>query len=209
MVRLAIASALVLWLSHTFERTFVQSMIPAFGAAILALDGNFTLLGIDISRDDGPNETLRIRANLAHPIKVAGRTLLPFGWGPMPEGGFQLTLALGGVLQYCALMLIVVLAWPAMRAWEFALRILIAAPLMAILLLIDVPFTVLAELWGAIHRNIDPQIFQPLMIWSRFLMGGGGLVLALLMAGIAIGLGARWSRMRDSHRPSQHHPEIA
>jgi hypothetical protein len=191
LARLLAAAALVLWLSHSFQRAFVKPLIPAFSTALRILNIDFTILGIDVS-EDGPNETLRFRANLAHPIEIAGRRLSPFGWGSIPEGGYQVNLTLGGILQYCALTLILVLAWPARHAREFAVRLLSVLPLMGILLLIDVPFTVLAELWNAIHAGVDPHGFQPLMIWSRFLMGGGGLMLALLAAALAIALARRW-----------------
>jgi hypothetical protein len=35
-----------------------------------------------------------------------------------------------------------------------------------------------------------PNALQPLMIWSRFLMGGGGLALGVLFGGLAIALAA-------------------
>jgi hypothetical protein len=190
--RLLIASALVLWLTHAFGRALVEPMLPVFTRAIAALDGDFKILATDITQE-GPSETVRFRANLARPVEVGGRTFYPFGWGATPVGGFQVTITVGGVLQYCALAIILVCAWPVARAREYCLRLAIIAPLMAVLLLVDVPLTVPGEMWNLIRADAEPDGFQPLMIWSRFLMGGGGHALGILFGGHSIALSARLS----------------
>jgi hypothetical protein len=188
---------LVLWLAHAFGRALVAPMLSVFGSVIPVLDDEFTILATDIS-EEGPNEAVRFRANLARPIDVGGRTLYPFGWGEIPAGGVQVTITVGGILQYCALMVILVFAWPVVRAREYCLRIAIAAPLMAVLLLVHVPFTVLAELCSWTRMESTPSGLQPLMIWSRFLMGGGGLALGIFFGGLAIAVAARLSVDRQT-----------
>jgi len=194
LARLLIASALVLWLAHAFERALVEPMLPVFSSVIPALDDEFTILATDIS-EDGPSKAVRFRVNLARPVDVGGRTLYPFGWGTIPAGEFQVTITVGGVLQYCVLVFVLIFAWPVLRAREYCLRVAIAAPLMAVLLLVHVPLTVLAELWHGIRAETDPGGLQSLMIWSRFLMGGGGLALGVLFGGLAIALAARLSAL--------------
>jgi len=185
-----VASIAVLVLLHAFRRPIVEPMIPVFRAAVRLLATEFIINSAEIVRE-GPKETLRFRANLSMPLKFAGQTLYPFGWrGVVPQGGYQVRVDLGGVLQYCALLLILVLAWPASHVKEFAIRLALSLPLTAILLLIDVPSTVAAELWGVLHREYDPGGFNGWMVWSRFLMGGGGLVIACLMGTLAIAAAA-------------------
>lgn len=184
-VRLGVASILVLWMAHSFQRTLIEPLLPALRATIEYLESDFTILGTDIARE-GPNETIRVRANLASPLYVAGRIVYPMGWNRGTEGWLQVNLTLGGVLQYVSLMLIVVLAWPAQRVSEFIVRIAIALPLITLLLLLHAPFTILADLWFPIHDDYDPHSFWPLLAWSRFLMGGGGIAAALLLAIVAI-----------------------
>ena len=188
IARLLIAAALVFSLSQVFERALVTSLAPVLSHVIEALDGDFTILAADVNR--GPGETLRFRANLTHPLEMRGRIFYPFGWGSKPAGRFQVTVTAGSVLQYCALMLILVVAWPAARPREYGLRAAIGAPLFAVLLLMPVPITVLAELWNLIRAELDPGKLQPLMICSRFLMGGGGLALGLLFGGVTIAVAA-------------------
>jgi len=72
-------------------------------------------------------------------------------------------------------------------------RVTLSPPLIAILLLIDVPFTVAAELWNGLYQDYAPHEICVLMVWSRFLMGGGGYMLAILFAGIAISAANRIS----------------
>jgi hypothetical protein len=129
-----IAGALVLWSAHLLERSLVQRMLPAFNRIIPLVDDEFTILTTDITQD-GANESIRFRLNLSRPIAVGGQTIYPFGWGPIPPGGFQVAIVLGGALQ-------------------------------------------------------------PLMIWSRFLMGGGGLALGILFGGLAIAVAGRTMQLK-------------
>jgi hypothetical protein len=176
---------------HVFQRPIVEPMIPVFRGAVRLLATEFIIDSAEIVRE-GSSETIRFRANLSMPLLVAGRTLYPFGWsGRVPQGAYQVALDLGGVLQYCALLFILVLACPATHVKEFATRLALAAPFSAVLLLIDVPFTVVAELWAALHDQFDPGRFSGWMVWSRFLMGGGGLVLGCLLGALAIAMAHR------------------
>lgn len=156
------------------------------------LDSDLSILAVEIGHE-GPNETVRVRANFSRPIYVAGKSLFPFGWHPGTEGWMEVNLTLGGILQYAAFTIIVVLAWPITKASELALRIAITAPLIALLLLIQVPFMILAEFWFPVHNDIDPHSFWPLLAWSRFLMGGGGVAAAILIGVVAILLARRWA----------------
>jgi hypothetical protein len=184
--RLLAASILVLGVLHAFQRPIVEPMIPVFRTTVRLLATEFIINSAEIVREDA-GETLQFRANLSSPVSFAGRTLYPFGWnGVNAQGGYQVTINLGGVLQYCGLMLILVLAWPAMHVREFVTRVALAAPLSGVLLLVDVPFTVVAELWATLYDEFDPRGFSGWMVWSRFLMGGGGLVLGCLMGVLAI-----------------------
>jgi hypothetical protein len=188
--RLLIAGALVLGCGHVLERPLVQAILPAFNRAIPLIDDEFKILTTDIATE-GPNRTVRFRLNLSRPISVGAKLIYPFGWGAVPAGGFQVTIDLAGVLQYCSLTVMIILAWPVKSWWEYGRRAAISVPLLGLLIFIDVPFTVLAESWGMIHAAADPGAMQPLMIWSRFLMGGGGLVLGILCGAVAVLVCAR------------------
>jgi hypothetical protein len=196
-------------------RFIVEPLVPVFRTVIQALDRRFVITDARLGAQ-GSTEVVRFRANLRAPVTIAGRVVYPFGSNGMPAGGYQVSCDAGGVLLYSALLLIVACAWPARRAQELAVRLLTCIPLVGVLLLIDVPTTVVAELREGVARLVDPGAQSGWMIWSRFLMGGGGIALSILLTVLAINAG-RWfsrppaglrgaaARSRDQHerRPEQ------
>jgi hypothetical protein len=166
----------------------MEPLLPLVSATIKVADSAFTVLTVDINTD-GPNETIRLRADLTAPIIVGGRTFFPFRQGSDQRGWYQVELTVGGAMGYSLLTFIVVFAWPANRWQEWCKRVLISVPLALGLLLVNVATTFPAELWNPIHDDWVPDMAWPLLIWSRVLMGGGGLVLGLLCGAIAIKAG--------------------
>ncbi|MBC7984445.1 MAG: hypothetical protein H7Y02_11380 [Candidatus Obscuribacterales bacterium] len=189
-VRFLVAGAAVLWLGGVFERAIVESSLPLVRAVFEFVDDDFTVLGLDVAHE-GANETLRLKADYSHPIYLegVGTFIYPMNLDPRTAGWLQVNLTVGGLLQYGLLMLIVVLAWPARGIREMLVRLGLSLPLLAVFLLVAAISTLLAELWNPLHQDFAPQEFWPLLAWSRFLMGGGGAMLALVIAGAAI----RWS----------------
>jgi hypothetical protein len=190
--RLLVAAILVLYPLHVLERVIVEPLVPALGEVTGVLDGQFVVTDARIE-GQASNEILRFRANLTRPMEVAGSVVYPFGRNGLPEGGYQVRCSVSGVLLYSGLLLIIVCAWPVRGARELALRLLMCIPLAAALLLIDVPTTVVAELRQIVVMQADPHGLSLWMIWSRFLMGGGGIAMAICFAALAITAGRRYS----------------
>lgn len=201
IVRLATCTLLVLGGIQVLERALVGPLLPTFCSVMSYLDDRFVITDARLVRQ-GANEVVRFRANLARPLLVDSRILYPFGTHGVPEGGLQVTNTAGGVLQLAGLLLILVLAWPARRAVELALRLGIALPVMAALVLLDTPFTAVAELRNGLAIAIDPQTVDNWMLASRFLMGGGGYAMTLLLAAgcIAFADGPWYRALRSTHR---------
>lgn len=199
--RVVLSTALVLGAAHVVERPAVRALIPVFRGVINLIDDNFVFNEIVITQD-GASDVVRFRANLASPLTLDHRIVYPFGWNGTQEGGFQVTYTVGGVLTYSALMLIIVLAWPANGVKEWSVRLLLCAACSSVLLLIDVPTTVLAELWNGLGNMLGSSHVGGWMIWSRFLMGGGGFVIAMVMAAACVLLGRRISDFAADHGPS-------
>ena len=191
--RCAIVAAAVLWGGQLIERPLAQWLAPAIRGVTAFFGDDFTFLDIEVVRD-GERDSLRVRANLSHPLNVGGHVVYPYGWRSQPDGWSQVNLTLKGLFQYAAMLLIVVFAWPAAHALELLRRAALTVPLIVLLLLVQIPPTILAELWFPLHADFDAHSFWPLLAWSRFLMGGGGLAVALLLATVAIGVG------KDSNR---------
>lgn len=203
--RVVLVSALVLWLVHHYQRVIVEPMLPLMSATFSAVQSTFVFQALDIA-DEGVNETLRLRANLAKPINVNGRMFYPIGWNTHEQGGYQITLTVGGALQYSVMTLIVVLAWPCAQWRTLLKRMAIALPLMLTILLLNTTITFTAELWNPIHEQWLPDITWPLLVASKLLMGGGGLLLGLVCGVMAIAMSASGAKsLRVEHHAEQRH----
>jgi hypothetical protein len=192
--RAVVATGLVLALSLSCGKWIVRPLLPMLAATVPRLDERFTVQGVDLL-DDPAGERVELQANLAFPVTVRGTVIEPFGTGDMPPGGFLVTETVGGTLQYVDLLAIIALAWPAMGWREHLARWLSAMPLCFALVVLQLPATFAAELWGGVVEPLAPGLVSPLMVWSRFLMGGGGFALALLFGAIAIAASKRLARM--------------
>jgi hypothetical protein len=193
VTRIAAVAAVTLWLFHSFEREVVTPLLPVI-ETLLGLSEEFKVTRLDLVRHDA-NDTLRIEANLAKPITIGGQTVYP----PSPDseaGSMQAYLSTGGALKYNLLLIIVVCAWPA-QSKEYAVRLALAIPLTVLLFVMTVPLLILGELWSFWYNALAPGEFSPLLAWQKLLHGGGGLLMALVMAAVAI-LGA--ARLCDTHR---------
>jgi hypothetical protein len=189
LIRVAVVGTLVLALAYAGRLALVAPLLPSIAVVVPWMDDEFRILSVDTAQD-GSSESVRIKANLARPIYVGAQVVYPLGSHGQPQGWYQVDLALAGIFIYCVVLLIIVLAWPASRSVEYFARLAVTVPLMGLLLFLDVPFTVLAQLWFPLHSHYQPAAFWPLLAWSRFLMGGGGFVIAAAMALIAIRIGA-------------------
>jgi hypothetical protein len=198
MGRLLAASVLVLVLTHVLERQIVGSLIPLFTRTIGILDGNFVVTDVRLNHE-GLNDTVSFSANLVRPVSMAGQTLYPFGWGDVPPGYAQVDCTLGGVLLYGSVILILSLAWPVRRASEMVWRLLLCVPVLMLTLLVGIPITVIAELWNSFEQDAHVHPLNLWMVWSRFLTGGGGFMLALALSGVVISLATRFGPTPRDH----------
>lgn len=209
LARLAIIGTGVLWLANAYALDAVRLILPLMRAET-ALDGEFRILSLDLDQA-GASPALRIRANLSRPLHVGQSVIYPMGWKPHTAGWYQAESNARGVLQTAVLVLVLVLIWPQRTLRELILRLLIALPLTALLVAIDVPLDLLGNLHDLVLRHADPNGIRPLFVWSKFLEGGGNLVMALASAALAIGFvhqltSARYLRERTSDALSQAAP---
>jgi hypothetical protein len=177
-LRIAVTSAAVLWLVRWCGADLVRRLLPLFADVVTTLDPTFRLLSLDL---DGRDlfASVRLRADLAHAIHVNGYTVVPFGTTQGSAGWYQVNLHALAVLQGAVVLLIAVLAWPAQRPAELGLRLLLSVPVLFVLLMIDAPLQLLGVLQWVAVGYLDPQRAPLLLIWDRFLQGGGNSALAL------------------------------
>lgn len=184
-IRVVLASAIVLSTIHLAQHVVIESMVPSFAATVQGIDDRFVIEDARLAVNSR-SEAVRFRANLARPVRIAGREAYPFGWNGGPRGGIQVTYTVGGTLAYCVLMLIIVVAWPAGSALEVACRLLIVIVFSAAYVLLSVSTTTIAELWNSVYDRLQIHQLCWWMVWSRLLMGGGGFVIAMLLAAAAV-----------------------
>lgn len=201
-IRFLLIAPLVLWSLYGLEYSVMKALIPAYGAVIKLLGGPLELERLEPVRN-AQMEGLLARFNLAEPTELAGKTVYPFGWyappggympagakmtdgGPVPRGVFQGYCPLTEPIVITAWALILVLTWPAGGAKQMALRLVALIPFLLALVVIDVPSTILGGVWETLGNAFDPRAFYPWCALDAFLVGGGGAVLGVLAAGIAI-----------------------
>lgn len=170
-------------MGHLLREPVVRLLTPALARAVALLDDRFTIVSVE--RLSEGKAMLRFGADLRHPVQVGSQRVSPLARPGVPAP-LQVDCDASAVLEYCMLQLIVVLAWPAAQWRELAVRLAISVPLAAVLLLLDIPFGVVADLWGLLIDNFAPGTFSPWRLWSFVMLDGGGLMLALVFGAIAI-----------------------
>ncbi len=194
--RALLSTVLVLVVVQVLGRPLVRALLPVVSTMTPLLDARFDVTDVRLARF-GADDVVRIRGNLSRPLLIHDRIIEPFGWDGMPAGGLQITYTAGGVLQYSALLLIVVLAWPASAVLELVCRVALALPWAALLPMTIVPFTAVAEFRHGLDSLFGPSPPDGALIASRYLMGGGGWVIALTAAVFCIACARRLSSVKS------------
>lgn len=171
--RLMLASVALLWAAHSYSRDAVALLMPALSKALSFVADDFTIFRFEFVSERG-NAAIAALATLEHTLVLGGRAIVPNGTSVM-----AVTTTVGTVLQPLLVALVLVLAWPA-RWLEALLRIVFVAPLIALVVLLDTPFSMAAWLWEIQLRAYEPGRASPLVWWNIFLNGGGRLALGLL-----------------------------
>ena len=182
----AVAVALLLAaVAATGGELAVRALLPALGAALAWVEPGFAVQHLDLV--PGPaGSRVRTQVMLAHSLVVGGRVVMPhplgqaFAWVPASQA-WQLPLQFATVIA----------AWPAQRWPEWAWRLLGLLIGLPLLMLLDLPVTIVAEFWRPLMAAHDPQGWQIHVAWAAFLHGGGRVWLALLAGSAVVGLAKR------------------
>jgi len=180
-LRFLLASVLLLALAQVFGQDIVATMLPVFRWELGRLDDHYRILFLGLA-SQGADSVVRLDVTLARPVVVGARVIFPD-----PRGFATVTTLVGHLLQPAIVLLAVLAAWPVRRLAEYPARFCCGIPLLAGVLMIDVPFVLLAEIWAM----FAPGGFSPLIAWSGFLQSGGRLALALALAAFAVAIAQR------------------
>lgn len=182
LVRFLFIATVLAALDALVEQRFVEALLPGMKYELAHLDGTFRIDGMSVVRD-GPDRSVRVDVGLARPLSLNGRT-----FNPDPRGKASASTLVGNVTLPCVLMVAVALAWPRRSLRSFAARALVLIPVLLLLSALDGPFLLWGALWGLVLQAAGvPNAFSPLLIWTDFLLSGGGLALALVF-GACVGV---------------------
>jgi len=186
-LRFLAACSVLLVLMHFVERDLLELILPLFRWELGVLDDHYKIVQLGLATQ-GADGVIRLDVTLQRPVFVSGHLVLPD-----PRGRANVTTLSGNVLQPVIVFLALLVAWPA-RGWtETAARTCCGLLLLPVLMMVDVPFVLMGELWALLLDRHAPTSFSPVIAWKEFLQGGGRLALAFTAGGLAIVLASRIS----------------
>ncbi|MCY7306171.1 MAG: hypothetical protein LH632_08480, partial [Rhodoferax sp.] len=106
----------------------------------------------------------------------------------------QVTVA--QVWQAPLLLVLLLLAWPTAAWGEALLRALLALPALALVLALDLPLVLLAEIWKLLLDAHDPGGWKLLVAWSDLLRSGGRVITGMLAATAVVAAACALERLR-------------
>jgi len=186
-IRLVILVVILLTLGRVYGSTIVTPMLPALIWVIEAVDDRLRVDHAFIV-DRSADTVIQLKVTPIRMLFLGDRMLMPDA-----QLHFDPTTLLGSVLQPVILMLAIILAWPPVRLQALPARLLLALPLMAILLLINVPLGFVGVMQD--FRELVPAApVTPLVYWNDFLQTGGPLALAIAAGILVVSVADRWVR---------------
>ncbi len=128
---------------------------------------------------------------------------------PHPQAWAKVSVIVAYLWQTAATAAVLLLAWPASRAFQWVFRFLLLLLMTLALIPIDLPFVLWAQVWINYHERFTPGDFSALLLWNDFLQHGGRWLIGLMLAILIIRLqpyadfGERFNRMITTARKSK------
>jgi hypothetical protein len=193
--RLLLAGLIAGGLAVACETILIGQAIPVILAWLGAIDDTFRTLDLRATTMNG--ELMIVRVATPALTQVLGTHVIT----PNPANLMATSVSAGTVLQPLVLAAALLVAWPWQRPGELAVRVAVAAPLVVLMLLLDVPMMLYGLLWYQEVSAFEPERFSLLVIWADFMNAGGRF--ALTVAAVAIAVAAsRTLTASGATRPS-------
>lgn len=201
LLRLLLAGAVLLPLAVLCSEALVSSWLTAYRVVFSWVAHDFKLLNLYIDHE-GADRVLRARVMWQHIVFIGGKVIYPD-----PRGTANASTLLAHALQGPLVAVLAAIAWPtrvqtavgaarkSARPWlEWAARAIALPPLLAILVLIDMPVVLAGELWDLALDMLDPGATSALVMWKVFMQGGGRYALGLTAGVLAVLVARRISQ---------------
>lgn len=185
-IRLVILVAILLTLGRVYGTTIVTPMLPALSWVIEAVDDRLRVDQAFIANRSA-DTVIQLKVTPIRILVIGGRILMPDA-----QLHFDPTTLIGSVLQPVILLLAIILAWPAARLWIFPARLLLVAPMMALLLVVNVPLGFVGVMQD-FREYLPVAPVTPLVSWNDFLQTGGALALAIAAGVLVVSVADRWA----------------
>lgn len=176
MLRLVLATALILPLSICYADSIVLALMPLYRAIFEFIGEGYHIIFFGLA-GRGAESVIRVDVSLTHALAVGGHLVFPD-----PRGTANVTTLVMQTMQPAAVALIAALGWPCPSWRRWLLRLSSLCFFLLIITLLDVPFLLAGELWGLIIGHTAPGTGSALVTWSQFLQGGGRAVLGVFAA---------------------------
>lgn len=189
-IRLVILVALLLTLGRVYGTTIVTPMLPALRWVIEAVDDRLRVdHAIIVNRS--ADTVIQLKVTPIRMLFLGDRILMPDA-----KLHFDPTTLVGSVLQPVILLLAIILAWPVghLRAWPA--RLLLAVPMVAVLLVVNVPLGFIGVMQD-FREYLPAAPVTPLVYWNDFLQTGGPLALAIAAGILVVSAADRWVRVAE------------
>jgi hypothetical protein len=165
---------------HWYGDFLLELLLPIYRWEINFIDAGYQILSFRIN-DSEPEHIFFLQVNLAKPMFVGGRFIFPH-----PQGLAHASSIVDHVWLMTVLFFATIFSWPASRMRLLVLRVLLGLPFLIGVLLLDIPFTLLAALKGLIIQQLELDTFSPLILWGSFLEGGGRIALSLVAGALVV-----------------------
>lgn len=204
LLRLLLAGAVLLPLAVLYGDALVSTWLGAYRAVFSWVADDFKLLNLYIDHE-GADRVLRVRVMWQHIVFIGGQVIYPD-----PRGTANASTLLAHALQGPLVAVLAALTWSSRRGvggasprlWlEWVSRVLVLLPLLAILVLIDMPIVLAGELWDLALDALDPGAISPLVLWKQFMQGGGRYALGLTVGVLTVLAARRLSQFAGVRLP--------
>jgi hypothetical protein len=185
--RFLVAAGLLAGAATAFQGALVAAVLPLFRAWLDGLDDTFRTVDLSLVAYNGELFVVRV-ATTAHAHVVGSAVVYPD-----PHRLVPMPVAAGIVLQppVLAVALLVGLPWGRWR--ELAWRLALGLPLIALVVLLDVPLMLYGFTWNEEVSVLEPQRFSPLIFWADAMNAGGRFALAIAAVAVSAAAAARLS----------------
>jgi hypothetical protein len=179
-LKLCLAGSLLTALAYLYGDRVVAELLSMFRAEIEAFDSTFRVHALNIARQ-GVDTVVRLDVGLRDVVVVGNKALMSD-----TRSNLSVTTLASNVYQPLLMALSLALAWPSSFLRERAVRVVLALAFSLLVVAMDVPIVLYAELWETLRDTFAAEQFSLAIVWKDFLQGGGRLSLGVATGALAV-----------------------